>query len=81
MHGERSLSELMKSLLFAVSSTDPLIYFLMATLVPCKKYSQIRGDVKLDPKLFDPQSWTTVHWKGVDVTGKLTTDNTEKIRI
>jgi len=23
----------------------------------------MRADVKLDPKLFDPQSWTTVHWK------------------
>ena len=28
-----ALSQLMKSLLFAVSSTDPLTYFLMATLV------------------------------------------------
>lgn len=27
------LNQLMKSLLFAVSATDPLIYFLMATLV------------------------------------------------
>jgi len=23
----------------------------------------MRADVKLDPKLFDPESWTTVHWK------------------
>jgi len=28
-----ALNQLMKSLLFAVSATDPLIYFLMATLV------------------------------------------------
>jgi len=28
-----ALNQLMKSLLFAVSATDPLIYFLMATVV------------------------------------------------
>ena len=32
-------------------------------VVTTEKYSDIRGDVKLDPKLFDPQFWTTVHWK------------------
>ncbi|HET6854316.1 MAG TPA: ABC transporter permease [Pyrinomonadaceae bacterium] len=30
-----ALNQFMKSLLFAVSATDPLIYFLMATLVVC----------------------------------------------
>ena len=32
-------------------------------VVTTEKYSEIRGDVTLDPKLFDPQYWTTVHWK------------------
>jgi ABC-type antimicrobial peptide transport system permease subunit len=30
-----ALNQFMKSLLFAVSATDPLIYFLTATLVIC----------------------------------------------
>jgi hypothetical protein len=32
-------------------------------IVTTEKYSQIRSDMNLDPKLFDPQSWTTTHWK------------------
>jgi outer membrane lipoprotein-sorting protein len=32
-------------------------------VVTTEKYSDMRADVKLDPKLFDPQFWTTVHWK------------------
>ena len=31
--------------------------------VTTEKYSDMRADVELDPKLFDPQFWTTVHWK------------------
>jgi len=31
--------------------------------VTTEKYSEIRSDMELDPKLFDPQFWTTVHWK------------------
>lgn len=26
-------------------------------------YTDIRGDVELDPKLFDPANWRTVHWR------------------
>ena len=28
-----------------------------------EEYSDMRADVALDSKLFDPQYWTTVHWK------------------
>jgi hypothetical protein len=28
-----------------------------------EEYTEIRGDVALDAKLFDPQYWTTVHWR------------------
>jgi outer membrane lipoprotein-sorting protein len=40
-----------------------VIFTVDGKVVTTEKYSDIRGDVKLDPKLFDPQSWTTVHWK------------------
>jgi len=40
-----------------------VIFMVDGKVVTTEKYSEIRGDVKLDPKLFDPQSWTTVHWK------------------
>ena len=40
-----------------------VIFMLDGKVVTTEKYSDIRGDVKLDPKLFDPYSWTTVHWK------------------
>ena len=40
-----------------------VIFMIDGKVVTTEKYSEIRGDVKLDPKLFDPQSWTTVHWK------------------
>jgi outer membrane lipoprotein-sorting protein len=40
-----------------------VIFMIDGKVVTTEKYSDIRGDVKLDPKLFDPQSWTTVHWK------------------
>ncbi|HEY6802872.1 MAG TPA: hypothetical protein VI306_04765 [Pyrinomonadaceae bacterium] len=40
-----------------------VIFMVDNKLVTTEKYSEIRGDVTLDPKLFDPQSWTTVHWK------------------
>jgi len=35
-----------------------------------EEYSELRADVTLDPKLFDPQFWTTVHWK-MDGAGAL----------
>ena len=40
-----------------------VIFLVNGKVVTMEKYSEIRGDVKLDPKLFDPQFWTTVHWK------------------
>lgn len=40
-----------------------VIFMVDGKIVTTEKYSEISGDVKLDPKLFDPQSWTTVHWK------------------
>ena len=40
-----------------------VIFMVDGKVVTTEKYSEIRGDVPLDPKLFDPQFWTTVHWK------------------
>jgi len=40
-----------------------VIFMIDGKVVTTEKYSEIRGDVELDPKLFDPQFWTTVHWK------------------
>lgn len=40
-----------------------VIFMVDGKIVTTEKYSEIRGDVKLDPKLFDPQFWTTAHWK------------------
>jgi len=40
-----------------------VIFMVDGKVVTTEKYSEIRGDVTLDPKLFDPQSWPTVHWK------------------
>ena len=42
----------------------PEVIFMMdRKVVTTEKYSEIRCDVTLDSKLFDPQFWTTVHWK------------------
>jgi outer membrane lipoprotein-sorting protein len=40
-----------------------VIFMIDGKIVTTEKYSQIRSDMNLDPKLFDPQSWTTTHWK------------------
>jgi outer membrane lipoprotein-sorting protein len=40
-----------------------VIMMVDGKVVTTEKYSDMRADVKLDPKLFDPQFWTTVHWK------------------
>jgi hypothetical protein len=40
-----------------------VIFMIDNKIVTTEKYSDMRADVKLDPKLFDPQFWTTVHWK------------------
>ena len=40
-----------------------VIFMVDGKVVTTEKYSEMRAGVKLDPKLFDPQFWTTVHWK------------------
>ena len=40
-----------------------VIFMIDGKTVTTEKYSDMRADVKLDPKLFDPDSWTKVHWK------------------
>ena len=40
-----------------------VIFMVDGKVVTTEKYSEIRSDVTLDPRLFDPQFWTTVHWK------------------
>ena len=40
-----------------------VIFMVDGKVVTTEVYSDMRADVKLDPKLFDPQSWSTVHWK------------------
>ena len=40
-----------------------VIFMVDGKVVTTEKYSDMRVDVQLDPKLFDPQFWTTVHWK------------------
>jgi outer membrane lipoprotein-sorting protein len=40
-----------------------VVFMVDGKVLTTEKYSDMRADVKLDPKLFDPQSWTTVHWK------------------
>jgi len=40
-----------------------VIFMIDGKVVTTEKYSEIRSDVEFDPKLFDPQFWTTVHWK------------------
>ena len=40
-----------------------VVFMIDGKVMTTEKYSDMRGDVELDPKLFDPQSWTTVHWK------------------
>jgi outer membrane lipoprotein-sorting protein len=40
-----------------------VIFMVDGKIVTTEKYSDMRADMPLDPKLFDPQYWTTVHWK------------------
>jgi outer membrane lipoprotein-sorting protein len=40
-----------------------VIFTVDGKVVTTEKYSDMRADVKLDPKLFDPNFWPTVHWK------------------
>ena len=40
-----------------------VIFTVDGRTVTTEEYSDMRADVALDSKLFDPQYWTTVHWK------------------
>jgi len=40
-----------------------VIFKVDGKVVTTEKYSEIRSDMTLDPKLFDPEYWTKVHWK------------------
>jgi len=40
-----------------------VIFMVDGKTVTTEEYSDMRADVVLDSKLFDPQYWTTVHWK------------------
>jgi outer membrane lipoprotein-sorting protein len=43
---------------------SPEVIFLVdGKMVTKEEYSDMRADMALDSKLFDPQYWTTVHWK------------------
>lgn len=41
-----------------------VIFTLDGKLRTKEEYTDIRGDVTVDPKLFDPQFFATVHWHG-----------------
>src|SRR6476619_1927864 len=40
-----------------------VIFMVDGKIMTTEEYSDLRADVKLDPKLFDHESWTKVHWK------------------
>ena len=40
-----------------------VIFNVDGKTVTTEEYSELRADVPLDPKLFDPQYFATVHWK------------------
>jgi len=40
-----------------------VIFVLDGKIVTTEEYSELRANVSLDPKLFDPQSFATVHWR------------------
>lgn len=40
-----------------------VIFMVDGKVVTTEEYSELRSDMSLDPKLFDPQFFTTVHWK------------------
>jgi len=40
-----------------------VIFMTDGKVTTIEEYSDMRGNVALDPKLFDPQYFTTVHWK------------------
>ncbi len=40
-----------------------VIFMVDGKVVTTEEYSELRADVPLDPKLFDPQYFATVHWR------------------
>jgi len=40
-----------------------VIFMVEGKVLTIEEYAEMRSDVTLDPKLFDPQFWTTVHWQ------------------
>jgi hypothetical protein len=40
-----------------------VIFMVDGRIVTTEGYSEMRANVPLDSKLFDPQFWTTVHWR------------------
>ncbi len=40
-----------------------VVFITDSRITTIEQYSEIRGNVKLDPRLFDPQHFTTVHWR------------------
>ncbi len=40
-----------------------VIFSVDGKVVTTEEYSELRADVPLDPKLFDPQYFATVHWR------------------
>ncbi len=40
-----------------------VIFMVDGQTVTTEEYSEMRADVPLDPRLFDPQYFTTVHWR------------------
>jgi outer membrane lipoprotein-sorting protein len=40
-----------------------VIFMVDGKTLTTEEYSDLRADVSLDPRLFDPQYWSTVHWK------------------
>jgi len=40
-----------------------VIFMVDGKIVTTEEYSDLRANVSLDSKLFDPQHWATVHWK------------------
>jgi hypothetical protein len=40
-----------------------VIFKVDGQIVTTEEYSEIRADAELDSRLFDPQFWSTVHWR------------------
>ena len=40
-----------------------VIFKIDGKIVTTEQYSDLRADVSLDPKLFDPQYFGSVHWR------------------